>query len=364
MSSSKAWRWRAMAGVAMSLGVMLAAPLAAFADEPKKTEPAKAEPAKTEPAKTEPAKAEPAKPAAAAETLPLVKVELVNAGAEPRAVLKYAPKKGDQYGVVLRREYTADMKVGMDGQKVAVPGVYTRMLVTVGDVAADKFEYSWDLSTVSVQEGVPADPVGGDTAQQMVMAMSAAKGQRVTVPVGLDGRVGRLSAKAPAELPPDAKPLIDGVTDLTNSLGVVFPAEAIGAGGQWRVTTKLKADGMIMTHTTTYTLASNKDGVVVADYEFTQSADKQDLDSGDPQSQIRLLSHSASGRGKAEIALARPTIMTLNETRTGETKITVTTVDQDTQIVQKIDAKDSIMTTTPDKLEAAGRGEPTAVPSK
>ncbi len=356
MSSSKAWRLNGVAGVAMStmMCAAMVAPAWARADEPKKPEAAKAEPAKTEPAKAD----------AAGESLPLVKVELVSAGAEPRAVLKYAPKKGDQYGVLLRREYSADMKVGMDAQRVVVPAVYTRMLVTIGDVSADKFEYAWELSTVSVEEGVPADPTGGDTAQQMVLAMSAAKGQRVTVPASLDGRVGKLSAKAPPELPPDAKPLIDGVTDLTNGLGMVFPADAVGVGGKWRVTTKLKADGMIMTHATTYTLASNKDGVVVADYEFTQTADKQELESGDPQTQIRLLAHSASGSGKAEVSLARPTIMAMSETRTGETKITMVNVAQDTEVVQKIDAKDSIITTTPDKLEAAGRGEPSATPSK
>lgn len=240
-------------------------------------------------------------PATALAEKPVVK--LVEAGSGKKAPLRHAPKKGIKQTMTMGMDMT--MAMNMAGQAMPpqqVPTITMTMDTEVTEVKGDSFTVSFSYTDVSVAEG--ADP-------QMVAAMKESM-------QGLVGATGEYTMDAqgfalggsmvPAEgASAQVKDITANMERMVSQATPPFPAEAVGVGAVWTVTTKIENQGMAIDQVATYTLKGRTGDVVELGVTLNQSADKQTIKT--PQGDAELVSLKGTGTGANRIDLSKGTVL-------------------------------------------------------
>lgn len=295
-----------LAGLSTMIGA------AAMADDPKTT-----------PAAT-PATAPESKAAAPAEQLPKTTVELLDAGAEPRKVLRFAPTVGDEFGYEMVQKSKQSMSSPMGEQEFTVPPT-TFGMVTKIDRVDDKGA-EWTSEFVKIDMGEVE--AGGDPqmAEMIKATMSEVLGMKIKSSALPSGEVVKVTYESPAKLPADAASMTESAgEELSRNMTPCLPDKAVGVGGKWKVHRKMKSGGMVMTQTETYTVKSIDGDKVSLSFEGTQNAEKQQIDMGAQASTMELWvdSHSGTMSGTWDLDLKRPAPTSATVKMNAETKLSM-----------------------------------------
>jgi hypothetical protein len=233
-------------------------------------------------------------------------VTLLEAGAEPRQLLRLAAAKGTTQTV--RLTMTMDMDLVMNGAptpKAKLPVMVMAMSVTVADVESDG-DIRWEMKLTE------ADVV--DDPEVMPMVMSATRDALRGV-VGLGG-YAVLSPRGFIKegnmaLPPDANPqlkqMLDGMQQSLDQMTSPLPEEPVGVGGKWQVKQTLEQNGMRIDQTGVYTITKIEGSHVLCDIDLRQTAAQQKIQMPGmpPGVDAEVLSLTTSGGGATEIDLTR-----------------------------------------------------------
>jgi hypothetical protein len=226
-------------------------------------------------------------------------LKLLDAGAEPRKVLRLHPSPGDKQTCALT------LKIGMttriaeaQAPGMSLPAVKTTMEVTIKSVSPDgDITYEMVLSDASVAEDAETMP---QTAEVTKASMAKFKGLVSTGTMSNRGFRKSTETSAPPGADAKAKKLLDEMNDALSSLATLLPEEAVGAGARWEVASKLKSRGVTIDQTTTYQLVSIEGERVTTKVTTTQRAANQIIQSPTiPQLKTDLL--KMAGRGTGEI---------------------------------------------------------------
>jgi hypothetical protein len=246
----------------------------------------------------------PSRPATAAAPAG-AQVKLLSAGAEPRRPLRIQAKPGDKQKLGMTMQIGMNIGMGdMPAQDMKMPAITLDMEVTVKEVAANgDITYETIMGDANVAEEADAMP-------QMVDAIRTAfeglKGLSGTGTISSRGIGKSTDLKLPDDTNPQMRQTVQQMHESFSTLTAGFPEEPIGPGAKWEITVPLKSQGMTITQTTGYQLASVDGENLTVKSTVTQSAANQKIESpAMPGLKMDLNKMTGKGTGEARINLTQ-----------------------------------------------------------
>jgi hypothetical protein len=235
-----------------------------------------------------------------------VKLSLVDAGAEPRQVLRYTPRPGAtaEYETVSRTQM--DMSITLpDGQNMAMPmgDAMPAMVMSARNTVGKPLPNG--MIPVSVEqlgtklEGA-ADPA---MAAAMTDAFASLKGMTFQILVDADGKPAQVDVAGAAD--PALGTAIQGMADQMGDQLAHFPVEAVGPGAKWTVDMDMSMAGLDMVVQQTVTVVSITGNIVELDTVLDLDMGKGGFEMpGMPpgaKPEIKQFEGSGSGRMKTDL---------------------------------------------------------------
>jgi hypothetical protein len=217
----------------------------------------------TRPVVTEPA-ASAAKPKAKleAESGALkTEVKLIDAGAEPRKVLRFHVTPGDKQSAIMTIKTSMEMPGGATAPGAAAPAAPIKIpAITVSmDISILNIETNGDVTYDSVigDATVAEDP---GAMPQMVQAMKSVmgglKGLTTSGVVSSRGINKKVDVKVPPGADMQTRQIAETIKSSVSDPSIPLPEEAIGGGAKWEVSMQVKALGTTIDQTATFQLVS------------------------------------------------------------------------------------------------------------
>jgi hypothetical protein len=243
--------------------------------------------------------------ASATQAVSAAQVKLLDAGAEPRAVLRLHPKPGDTQSLDLTMKMAMDMKAGeMQVPATKLPAVKMSLDATVKSVSAEG-DILFDLVVGEV--GVVDEPGAmPQVVQAMKASFTAVKGLSGTGTMSNRGFNKETRIPSPASADPQTRQAIEQVKNFLSTCTVPLPEEAVGAGARWEVKMPLKSQGMTIDQTTTYEIVSLDSERLTAKSTQTQQAANQKIENpAMPGLKVDLTKMTGTGTGTVACGLAQ-----------------------------------------------------------
>jgi len=202
-----------------------------------------------------------AKPHVSLEAAPSRKgpIRLLDAGSEPRQVLRLHPQAGDKQSMILTMKVSLDMPGGAAAAMPPIPAITVPLDVSIDSVDSNGLiTFDAVLGELALGSDTGLPPQAVDQAKK---AFSSVKGLSVSMTMSSQGSGRLVSVNAPTDASPDIQKSVGKVqqaisTMQTASPIMALPEEAVGAGAKWEVKTIVSTNGMSVNQTTTYQLAS------------------------------------------------------------------------------------------------------------
>ena len=232
------------------------------------------------------------------------KVELLNAGTEPKQELRFKPQVNAKQTVTLTMNM--DMTSSIEGRpmpKFQIPASTMKMeaVVTQVDPNGD-IHFQFNYTDADVVADSTAQPEIVNAMRSTLKKMVGLKGTFVS---DNRGQVKSGNFVIPEGLDPMTKQLLQQVSNSLTQLSAPVPAEAIGKGAKWRVTSSLNLAGINLSQSSIYELASFQDNVANLNITLEQQATSQGLNLPNlpPDATMTLKSLKSQGQGQMKIRL-------------------------------------------------------------
>jgi len=243
-----------------------------------------------------------AKPPAAASTHA---AKLLEAGTEPRQVLRLHPQLGDKQTVSLTLKIGLDLRIGQTpSQAMNMPSIQMSMDTTVKSVSPEgDILYDVVMGNASVAEEADANP---QIAQVLKSAFSGFKGLPGSGAVSDRGFTKGIEMKAPAGTDPQLRQAVGQMSESFARLFVPVPEEAVGPGARWEVKMPVKSGDMTIDQTAAYQLVSLEGNRVTVKDTVQQEASNQKIHNpAMPSLMVDLKKMSGKGGGDVAFDLTR-----------------------------------------------------------
>jgi len=231
-------------------------------------------------------------------------VKLLEAGAEPRKVLRLHPKPGDQQTVALAIKLAINLKMGeVLDRKMKVPEMTMTMNVTVKDVStAGDINYEIVIGEGTVAEDAEVMP---QISEGMKAALANIKGLSATGTMSNRGLNKALDFKAPENADPQTRQAVEQAKQALVSIATPLPAEPVGIGAKWQVKMPFQSQGVKMDQTVIYELTSSDEESLATKNTITQSAPKQKVQNpAMPALKFDLGKMEGQGTGETTLGLS------------------------------------------------------------
>jgi hypothetical protein len=232
-------------------------------------------------------------------------VKLLEAGAEPRKVLRLHPSPGDKQTLHLTLKMAIETKMGeMQSQAMKLPAMTMTMDTTVKDVS-DKGDITYELV---MGETTLADDPGGNAqlAELMKTALGGIKGMSGTGTVSSRGLAKGMEFKVPPGVDAQTRQVMDQMRDSFSSIAAPLPEEAVGPGARWEAKIPIKSQGMTIDQTGTSELVSIEGDRLTTKSTFTQRASNQKVESpAMPGLKVDLIKMNGTGTGESNYDLGK-----------------------------------------------------------
>jgi Family of unknown function (DUF6263) len=236
-------------------------------------------------------------------------VKLIDAGAEPRQVLRLHVKPSDKQMVIMTVKMNIDTSGGAVGgtnasRSMDLPAMSLPMDVTIQSVAANgdiSYEAVFEEPGVVSQTNTPPQIVQG-----MKMALGKMKGMTCTGVISSRGVSKSIEVKAPNEADPQVRQSVEQIKQSMRNVGTPMPEEAVGTGAKWEIKMPVKSQGMSIDQTADYQLASVQGDRVNTTFTLTQSAANQKVQNPSMGNvQLNLLQFTGNGTGNVTTDLSK-----------------------------------------------------------
>ena len=233
------------------------------------------------------ATAENAQPSASSSSAPEVKagsvaapspVKLLEAGAEPRKVLRLHPTVGDKQTMAMTLKMS--MEMGMAGNKLPamdIPPMLMKLEVEGKNVSAEG-EIAYQLEFTDATVEADTNSIAG-VAALIKTTLNGIRGMTGTGQMNAQGIVKSLDMKLPPGAAPQLGQTAGQINDAFASSMTVLPDAAIGVGAKWEYKTRVKFQGVTTDQTVVYELVSLEGEQFTLRSTITQTAANQKMDS-------------------------------------------------------------------------------------
>jgi hypothetical protein len=290
-------------------------------------------------------KAPPAEPSAlpgtnaAAKASSAQNVSLLEAGAEPRQILRIHPKPGDKQTITLTTK--SDTEVNMPGaanQSSKMPTLKLTMAATVKSTSPEgDITYDFVYEDATLAEDTDTPPQLADVLKPILATLKGLSGTGTMTSRGTQ----TVQHQLPAGGDPTTSQAVEQLGHSFSGLECVFPEEPVGLGAKWRSQRSSRSQGIIIDQTTTSELVSVDGDRVSVKGTVTQQAAKQKVQNPSlPGGALDLSKMTGNGMLEFTFDLTQLYPSEL----TGETHVD-TTMEMD-----MADQKQSISTTTTSKV--------------
>ena len=232
-------------------------------------------------------------------------VKLLEAGAEPRQVLRLHPKPGDHQTLTMVMNVNMTIKAGQgELPAMKIPTIRMALEATVKDVAADG-DITFEMVTgdASVADEPGAIP---QVVDALKTTLAKFKGVSGTGKMSNRGFSKGADIKAPADADPQLRQFIDQMKESFSRFTAPLPEEAVGPGARWEGKLPIKEQGMTLDQTTVYELVSLDGDRLTTKSTVTQSAANQTIDNpAMPGMNAQLTRLTGQGKGQVSSDLTR-----------------------------------------------------------
>ncbi len=264
------------------------------------------------------AKPEPAEPGAAATgSTPVARaagaassapqLKLLEAGAEPRKVLRLHPQAGDKQSLAVNIKMVMDIQMGeVQSQSMKLPAMILPVDLSVQSVSPQgDITYNMVLGEATVADEPGTLP---QIAETLKSALSSCKGLAGTGKMSNRGLSGTMDIKMPAEADPQTRKTMEQMKDSFSKMGIQLPEEAVGVGAKWEVRMPIQSQGMTLDQTTVYELVAREGDRCTAKTTITQRAGNQKIESpAMPGLKVDLTKMTGQGTGEVVFDLGKLT---------------------------------------------------------
>jgi hypothetical protein len=212
---------------------------------------------------------------AAADTSATQKVNLLEAGSEPRKVLRIHPEPGGKQTITLTTKTDTEVMVpGMPSQATKVPALKLTMSATVKSISAEgDITYDFVFDDAAFADEPDAMP---QLAELMKPVLATLKGLLGTGTMTSRGNQ-TVQIHPPAGTDPLTSQTIEQLNQSFAGLGFALPEEPVGPGAKWQTRTPFKSQGMTIEQTITSQLISVDGDRVNVQGAVTQQAASQKI---------------------------------------------------------------------------------------
>jgi hypothetical protein len=267
------------------------------------------------------------------------RIELLSAGSQPRQQLRFKPRLNVKERTNMTM--TLDMSMSVDNQPMPLsksPGTIitietqTTKIDPNGDI-----HYQFAYTNADVVADATTPPATIESMRSQIKQLAGITGNVV---IDNRGRTKQINLTLPPGLDPTITQVLNQMTDSMQQLSSLLPEEAIGIGGQWRVTESLTVSGMTITQAATYQLVSLKNGVATVNASLTQQAVPQTINLANMPSGVsyNLKSYAAQGQSQTTMSFnaIMPTSSSMSLTSTSAMEMKQTGATQPMQIGTKM----------------------------
>jgi hypothetical protein len=229
-----------------------------------------------------------------------LKLELLNAGAEPRRELRFRPAANSKQTMTMTMGMSMDMTIGeMPLPKTTIP----RMVVKI-DSIVKKVDPSGDIHCSFGYSDIQAIADGGDASPAMLAAikksLKSIVGIKLDLVIGSDGKLKSKNLILPKNVDPMVAQTLKQFDRSMEQLSTQLPSGMLGLGAKWRIDNSVKVAGIQFNQSSTYEIVEMSATGMTIKTQIAQSAPPQDLPMPGVGKEIkgRITSLISSGEGQ------------------------------------------------------------------
>ncbi len=180
----------------------------------------------------------------AAAALPSSPVKLLDAGSEPKVLMRLRPKAGFEQRTTQRQEQK--LRLTIDGQTIEAspPPLEIDLRTRVTSVTNHRIETTTTYEATRVLDTPGTKPAVKDAMTQMGQSLTGQPVNCVRTDAGVIIRCSHLRIKFPDAIKAMGEELVKGLEDDLPGLSMPFPNEPVGVGARWTFSPKPSASGL------------------------------------------------------------------------------------------------------------------------
>jgi hypothetical protein len=232
-------------------------------------------------------------------------LKLLDAGAEPRQVLRLKPSVGDKQSMAMTIKISTAIRApGQNESVMDIPAMLMNMEATVTDVAANgDISYETVLTDASVTGDSEVMP---QMAESIKASMAGLRGMSGTGTISDRGISRETELKVPAGADAQVQQTMDQMKEFIANASAPLPEEVVGPGARWEVLTKLDTQGMAVNQTAQYELVSIEGDRAELAMTITQRAAHQKIENASmPGLKLDLTKMTSDGKGTTTVNLSK-----------------------------------------------------------
>lgn len=231
------------------------------------------------------------------------RVSLLEAGREPRAVLRYRVPAGTKKTAVMDFNMTMANQApgGGKAQIAKIPGM--RMLMEMTTSPAASAAVMPVLSKVIAAEVKPSTTESKELLAAVAGQLKSMVGMTVTGTLTPRGFWRDIKVALPEGASPAVANMVTTMRSTLEQAACSWPLEAVGDGARWRVDSTIDNGVLKMTQSSLVVLQKRQDNRVVLSFQISQTAPAQDLHPPTAMPGLSMALETFAGSGKAEMDL-------------------------------------------------------------
>ena len=243
--------------------------------------------------------------ATASEKSDLPQVKLLEAGAEPRTVLRLHPKVGDTQTSVLVMSQTMEMEAAGDRMPSAETPALRMVLATTVTSASPEGEIAYEMEIVEVGIADNSDAASGNI-QKVKDALAGFKGTKAIATINDRGVLKSMKFKGASSANAQSREVMDQMKSAAEQFRL--PEEAVGVGAKWEVRQKVKMQGITVNQTDECEVSSVNGNAVTLRTTSAQQAANQKMqvqNAAMPGVTMEVVKLAAKGNGTTTFDLGQ-----------------------------------------------------------
>ena len=276
--------------------------------------------------------------------------ELLDAGDEPRALLRYAIEEGPTTSSDISLEAISDERAGKTTTMSGLKRLHIKAALGPAQRVGDEIRFEYEI--------VDSEAVAGSAATKRLIDDIEADPHFMTgvgASIVINDRGQTLGGQYNDKAEDIPLRLLWTITNVETFLSlVVLPEEPVGIGARWRIRGMLALYGIKMQQEASYTLVERSGDEIVLEIDFERVGERQTIEFAKADSAVEVQSSHETASGRIRLDLKH---LGSNGRATGAIHNEVVVVEGDTRERQEIDERFEIRirttTTIPESASPA-----------